>query len=157
MIKNTCPSNSQVRKTLEKKVIGHANELDGKTAFFFKMFDQKLAQTVSLFKAESQKPAPSMKSEEEQINQIKGLFSKKLDEFSSFVASQLMTITRLFETRSAQYQKIIDKAYEGVFATNGVFNVMVQPSEMNTAPAAGGRRKTRKQKHKKQTKKTRKH
>jgi hypothetical protein len=86
IIKNTCPSNSQVRKTLEKKVIGHANELDGKTAFFFKMFDQKLAQTVSLFKAESQKPAPSMKSEEDQINQIKGLFSKKLDEFSSFVA-----------------------------------------------------------------------
>lgn len=137
MTKNTCPSNSQVRKTLEKKILGQARELDGKSAFFFKMFDQKLAQTLSLFKAESQKPAPAMKSEEEQVNQIKALFTKKLDEFSSFVAGQLTAITTLFETRSTQYQQIIDNAYQGIFN------------------AAGGRRKTKKSK--KHSKKTRKH
>lgn len=173
MTRNTCPSNSQLRKDLEKRIIGQGKELDGKSAFFFKMFDQKLAQTLSLFKAESQKPAPPMKSEEEQVNQIKGLFSKKLDEFSSFVATQLTTITTLFETRSAQYQKIIDKAYDGVFATNGVFNVMSvtttplasgplvteplasEPSvtSMNTS---GGARRSKTRKHKKHFKKTRK-
>jgi hypothetical protein len=116
-----------------------------------------------------------MKSEEEQVNQIKGLFSKKLDEFSSFVATQLTTITTLFETRSAQYQKIIDKAYEGVFATNGVFNTMSQPlasgplvteplvteplasepsvTNMNTS---GGARRRKTRKHKKHSKRTRK-
>lgn len=159
MTKSSCPSNSQLRKTLEKKILGQANELDGKSNFFFKMFDQKLAQTLALFKAESQKPAPAMKSEEEQVNQIKALFTKKLDEFSSFVAGQLTAITTLFETRSAQYQKIIDKAYEGVFAMNGVFNTSSQPIVMETAsqntPVGGRRRKTRKAK--KHTKRTRKH
>jgi hypothetical protein len=178
MTKNSCPKNSQLRKTLQKKIVAQAKELDGKSAFFFKMFDQKLAQTLSLFKAESQKPAPSMKSEEEQVNQIKGLFSKKLDEFSSFVATQLTTITTLFETRSAQYQKIIDKAYEGVFATNGVFNAMSQPlasgplasgplaseplvseplaSSVNSMNMIGGARRRKTRKHKKSSKRTRK-
>lgn len=159
MTKNTCPSNSQLRKDLEKRIIGQGKELDGKSTFFFKMFDQKLSQTLSLFRAEAQKPAPAMKSEEEQVNQIKALFTKKLDEFSSFVATQLTSITSLFESRSAQYQKIIDKAYEGVFTMNGVFNAApVQPvaigNSMNTTGGAR-RRKTRKQK--KHSKKTRKH
>lgn len=154
MTKNSCPTNTGLRKNLEKKIIAQARELDGKSAFFFKMFDQKLAQTLSLFKAEAQKPAPPMKSEEEQVNQIKALFTKKLDEFSSFVATQLTTITSLFETRSAQYQKIIDKAYEGTFAMNGVFNSIAQPAN-ETSVTGGRRRKTRKQK--KRSKKTRKH
>ena len=191
MTKNTCPTNSQLRKNLEKKIIGQGKELDGKSAFFFKMFDQKLAQTVGLFRAEANKPPPPNKTEEEQTNQIKALFTQKLDEFSTFVAGQLKTITGLFETRTAQYQKIIDKAYEGVFTTNGVFNATVAPvvlqtapaanvppveqgntkalngspistpvitqnSTPQTAPAAGGRRK-KTRKHKKRTKKTRRH
>ena len=149
MTKKGCPSNSQLRKNLEQKIQGQAKELDGRSQFFFKMFDQKLSQTLSLFKAEAQKPAPPGKSEEEQINQMKALFSKKLDEFSSFVAKQLTMITSLFEMRTTQYQSIIDKAYEGTFSMNGVFNVPAPTS-------SGGARKTKKRMHKK-SKKTRKH
>jgi hypothetical protein len=148
-MKNTCPSNSQLRTTLEKKVSGQAKELDGRSVSFFKSFDENLAKTLAFFKAESLKPVPEMKSEEEQINKIKALFIKKLDEFSSVVATALSSLTKHFETRSLQYQKIIDRAYEGNFAINGVFNQPV------AAPAAGGKRKTRKQM--KRSKKTRKH
>jgi hypothetical protein len=168
MTRKSCPSNSQLRKNLEQKVLGQAKELDGRSQFFFKMFDQKLMQTLSLFKAESQKPAPPGKTEEQQVEQIKALFSKKLDEFSSFVAKQLTMITSLFETRTAQYQKIVDKAYEGTFSMNGVFNqpgtpAMTQQMSTNmpttnmpmSAPAAGGRRTRRHKKHKKHAKKTR--
>ena len=150
MTRNGCPSNTQLRKNLELKVNSQVKELDGRSQFFFKMFDQKLLQTLSLFKAESQKPAPPGKTEEEQINQIKMLFSKKLDEFSSFVAKQLTMITSLFEARTTQYQKIIDKAYEGTFTMNGVFN----QSAPNMSTMMGGRH-TRK--HKKRSKRTRKH
>jgi hypothetical protein len=159
MTKNTCPSNSQLRKDLERRIIGQGRELDGKAAFFFKIFDQKQSQTVSLFRAEAQKPAPPMKSEDDQINQIKALFTKKLDEFSSFVATQLTTITSLFETRSTQYQKIIDKAYEGEFTMNGVFNAgPVQPIALgNTMNTTGGARRRKTRKGKKSSKRTRKH
>lgn len=154
MTKSTCPSNAEARKGLEKKIQSQVKELEGRSTFFFKMFDQKLFQTLSLFKAEAQKPPTHGKSEEDQINQIKALFTKKLDEFSSFVATQLTAITSLFEARSGQYQKIIDKAYEGVFSLNGVFNIPAP----NTAPAAGGsRKKTKKRSVKKNKKKTRKH
>jgi hypothetical protein len=142
--KQGCPSNSQLRKNLEQKIKGQVKELDGRSKYFFSMFDQKLSQTLSLFKAESQKPAPSNKSEEDQINQMKQLFTLKLDEFSSFVAKQLTIITSVFENRTSQYQKIIDNAYEGTFAMNGIFN----------APS-GGKRKTRKPNRK--GRKTRKH
>jgi hypothetical protein len=152
MTKKGCPSNSQLRKQLEQKINGQVKELDGRSNFFFKMFDQKLLQTLSLFKAESQKPAPPGKSEEQQVEQIKALFAKKLDEFSGFVAKQLTMITTLFENRTVQYQKIVDSAYEGVFSMNGVFN---QPGTAVTAPV-GGRRKTLRRKSKK-SKRTRKH
>jgi hypothetical protein len=152
MTKKGCPSNSQLRKQLEQKINGQVKELDGRSNFFFKMFDQKLLQTLSLFKAESQKPAPPGKSEEQQVEQIKALFAKKLDEFSGFVAKQLTMITTLFENRTAQYQKIVDSAYEGVFSMNGVFN---QPGTA-VAVTVGGRRKTHRRKSKK-SKRTRKH
>jgi hypothetical protein len=168
MTKKGCPSNSQLRKNLEQKINGQVNELNGRSQFFFKMFDQKMSQTLSLFKAESQKPPPPGKTEEQQVEQIKALFSKKLDEFSSFVAKQLTMITTLFETRTAQYQQIVDKAYEGIFSMNGVFNqpgMMTQPISTNmpttnmpmSAPAAGGRRTRRHKKQKKHGKKTRRY
>lgn len=146
MTKDTCPNNSAVRKGLEAKIKSQMKELDGRSQFFYKVFAQKQNQTISLFKAESQKMPPTSNEQQElaQIERIKALFTKKLDEFSTFVAGQLTTLTSLFETRAAQYQKIVDQAYGGVFATNGVFN------------ATGGRRRqTRKQK--KRSKKTRKH
>jgi hypothetical protein len=147
MTKDTCPSNSTVRKNLEAKIKSQIKELDGRSRFFFQMFDQKQNQTISLFKAESQRMPPTANEQQElaQIERIKSLFTKKLDEFSTFVAGQLTVLTNLFEGRTAQYQKIIDQAYSGVFATNGIFN----------APSGGRRRSTRK--HKKRSKKTRRH
>ncbi len=167
LTRKTCPKNSSVRINLEKKMNGHVKELKGRSDFFFKVFDQKRSQTLSLFKAESQKPPPPGKTEEQQVEQIKALFTKKLDEFSAFVAKQLTMITSLFETRTQQYQEIVDRAYRDEFSNKNVFNKA--PTQTNTpataepnvtamsAPAAGGRRKTRKHKHKKHSKKTRKH
>jgi hypothetical protein len=149
MTKDTCPTNSSVRKNLEAKMKSQLKELDGRSAFFFKNFEQKETQTISLFKAEAQRMPATTNEQQElaQIERIKGLFTKKLDEFSTFVATQLTSLTGIFETRTAQYQKIIDKAYEGVYSMNGVFNQVPATS--------GGSRKTRKQK--KRGKMTRKH
>ncbi len=153
MTKDICPSNSTMRKTLEAKVKFQVKELDTRTAFFFKLFEQKKTQTISLFKAESQRMPITSNEQQEiaQIERIKALFTKKLDEFSAFVATQLTTLTNLFEKRASEYQKIIDKAYEGTFSMNGVFN---QPVMSSPNMPVGGRR-TRKQK--KRSKKTRKH
>lgn len=142
-----CPSNSNLRKNLEKKVKGQIQELNNRKKYFFTMFDQKESQTVSLFKAESQRMPPSANEQQDlaQIENIKVLFSKKLDEFSKDVAGHLTKITSVYEQRTVQYQKIIDNAYSGTFSMNGVFN---QP-----AAPVGGRRKTYRRKAKKGTRK----
>jgi len=151
-----CPTNSQVRSSLEKKIKGQVYELNNRSKYFFTQFEQQLNQTLALFKSESQK-MPNTSNEAQDLAQIEGikaLFSKKLGEFSNNVGIQLTKITSMYETRTSQYQKIIDKAYEGIFALNGVFNA---PS---TAPAAGGKRRTYSRTYKRKSKiskRTRKH
>lgn len=144
MTKNTCPKNSSVRKGVEAKMKSQIKELDGRSAFFFKMFTQKQQQTISLFKAEAQRMPPTTNEQQElaQIERTKALFTKKLDEFSTFVANQLTALTSLFETRTAQYQKLIDNAYQGIFSMNSI--------------STGGKRRTRKTK-KPKSKRTRKY
>lgn len=147
LTKNTCPTNSAVRKGVEAKMKSQLKELEGRSTFFFKMFNQKQEQTIAMFKAGAQQMPSTTNEQQElaQVERIKALFTKKLDEFSSFVAMQLTGLTNLFEKRAAQYQKLVDDAYQGVYRLNTITNQM---------PAAGGRR-TRK--HKKRSKKTRKH
>jgi hypothetical protein len=145
MTKGTCPRNISTRKSLEQKITLQKSELENKSKFFFVMMTQKKNETISQFKTGAQTIIREKKDEAERVDAIKDFFTTKLDEFSSFVAKQLTKLTSTFETRSSQYQKIIENAAEGTFAINGVFN---QPS---SAPAAGGTRK-----QKKRAKKTRK-
>lgn len=153
LTKNTCPTNSAVRTGVEAKMKSQVKELDGRSKFFFKMFAQKQSNTISQFKAAAQRMPPTANEQQElaQIERIKALFTKSLDEFSGFVANQLTTLTSLFEKRSAQYQKLIDDAYQGVYSLNTITNQMPV-----SAPVTGGRRRTYRKKVTK-SKKTRKH
>ena len=149
LTKGTCPRNSSMRKSLEQKIMLQKEDLENKSKFFFVMINTKRNETLSQFKTGSQKIIASIPDEEIRVEEIKKFFTQKLDEFSSLIAKQLTKLTTTFETRSSQYQTIINNAGDGNFAINGVFN---SPA---AAPAAGGKRKTKKQT--KRSKKTRRH
>jgi len=143
LTKSSCPRNiSVVRQSLETKLKMQSDELDNKVKFFFTMFAAKKNETMSQFKSESQRLISQIQEPEQKVEAIKELFTKKLDGFSNLVAQQLTKLTSQFESRSSQYNTLIENAYEGKYTMNGVFNA-----------SSGG---TRRRKHKKQ-KKTRKH
>jgi hypothetical protein len=145
LTKSTCPRNvSTLRESLERKMKLQSEELDSKVKFFFTMFDARKNETMSQFKTESQRLISQISDAEAKVDAIKQLFTKKLDSFSGSVAQQLTKLTTQFEERSRQYTTIIENAYNGKYAMNGVFNAPI-----------GGTRK-RKQTQRKQ-KKTRKH